>query len=171
MPEKPVKTAEYNMGALDYERLGMFITTASQAVLILLNDIMIQEDPSRILFATGAVYTVYSELRRFAYENSDIRKRFDEEFEEVFQLALNEVNDNKAVIMGIRTMQRPESDICMVDCPWDLYKRIRDLYNKVLSLKHEFGFDVPTKEKRDLSKGFKEMEDLKWKSKDISTSS
>jgi len=170
MADEPLKKAEYNMGALDYERLSIFITTASQAVVILLNDPYVQEDPSRIVFAVGAVYAVYRELRRFTYKNSKIQEYYDGKFKVVYELALSEVEQNKAVIASIREMQRPEADIKVVDCPFELYKKISDLYDDVLELKHKLGFDVPTKEKKDIKKELKELEEFKWPSKDISTS-
>ncbi|MCX6776338.1 MAG: hypothetical protein NT130_05835 [Candidatus Micrarchaeota archaeon] len=171
MGEEPLKKAEYNMGALDYERLSITISTANQAVVILLNDTYIQNDPSLILFAVGAVYAVYRELRRFLYESSNLQDYYDGRFQEVYPLALNEVDKNKAVITSIREMQRSEADIRVVDCPFELYKKISDLYDEILELKHKLGFDVPTKEKRDIKKELQELEDFKWPSKNTSPSS
>lgn len=168
--EEPVKRAEFNMGALDYERLSIFIITASQAVVILLNDTFIQQDPSRIVFAVGAVYEVYRELRRFAYENSKFIEDYDAEFKRIFKLAIEETNKNKAIIADINSMQRSDLDIRLVDCPSELYTEVSDLYNKVLDLKHKFGFDVPTKERRDLKSGFEEMKDI-WEKKESNTGS
>jgi hypothetical protein len=170
MGEEPLKKAEYNMGALDYERLSITISTANQAVVILLNDVYIQNDPSLILFAVGAVYAVYRELKRFIYESSKLQEYYDGKFEVVYELALAEVVQNKAVIASIREMQRQEADIRVVDCPFELYKKISDLYDEVLELKHKLGFDVPTKEKTNIKKELRELENFKWPSKDTSTS-